>query len=92
MLRLAAAGSVAGLSLASCLAGQKVKAESLPWQTEATHGPVSLDFSWLLGGATGREEVRPEAGPQRKVLLLAYPRTGICPAFLLASLIDSFCA
>ena len=85
MLRLAAAGSVAGLSLASCLAGHKVKAESLPWQTEESHGPVSLDFSWLLGGG-GQGEVRPEAGAQRKVLLLAYPRTGIYPAFLVVPL------
>ena len=74
MLRLAA-GSAAGLSLASLLAGRKVKAESLPWQTEDSHShsPVSLDVSWLL---SSKGEVRPEAVAQRKVLLLAYPRTG----------------
>ena len=72
MLRLV--GSLAGLGLATQLAGQKaVKAESLPWQTEKTKTPVSLDFSWLLGR---KEEVRGGPGGERKVLLLAYPRTG----------------
>ena len=71
MIRLV--GSLAGLSLATHLAGQKVKAESLPWQTEDNVSPASLDFSWLLGS---KGEVRPEARAGRKVLVLAYPRTG----------------
>jgi len=73
MLRLA--GSLAGLGLASHLAGQKVKAESLPWQTEESHSrsPVSLDFSWVLD-SKARES--PSADTPSSVLVLAYPRTG----------------
>merc|ERR1711892_676156 len=71
MLRIA--GSVAGLTLVSHLAGQKVKAESLPWQKEGNNNSGSLDFSWVLDKKT---LVKPERKEQKKVLLLAYPRTG----------------
>merc|ERR1711892_1538153 len=71
MLRIA--GSIAGLTLVSHLAGQKVKAESLPWQKEGNNSPGSLDFSWVLDKKT---LVKPERKEQNKVLLLAYPRTG----------------
>jgi len=67
-----AVGSVAGLGLLS-YSWKRLKAETLPWQTGDSQGPVSLDYSWLLGDKTGGDG---GVSIQKKVMVLGYPRTG----------------
>jgi len=80
MLRVA--GSVAGLGILS-YSCRTLKAETLPWQTGDSTGPLSLDYGWLLDNNTstadgGDHPDTADGGdhPSTKVLLLSYPRTG----------------
>jgi len=81
MLRLAGAAAGLGILSYSC---KTLQAETLPWQTGDSAGPVSLDYAWLLDMNTRDGDDSTKDGgdhpsdnnPRTKVVLLGYPRTG----------------